>query len=49
MNKEDILRMAAISDIALYGLGLPREKFIYHLEEFAKLVAQHKLMIIDPS
>ena len=42
MNKEDILRMAAISNIALYGLGLPKEKFIFHLEAFAKLVAQHE-------
>ena len=42
MNKEDVLRMAAKSNIALYGLGLPREKFISHLETFAKLVAQHE-------
>ena len=42
MNKEDILRMAATSNIALYGLGLPREKFISHLETFAKLVAEHE-------
>ena len=31
--------MAAISNIALYGLGLEREKFIHHLEKFAALVA----------
>ena len=42
MNKEDILRMAATSNIALYGLGLPKEKFISHLEIFAKLVAEHE-------
>ena len=42
MNKEDILRMAATSNIALYGLGLPKEKFISHLETFAKLVAEHE-------
>ena len=39
MTREDIVRMAAISEIALYGLGLEREKFIHHLEKFAALVA----------
>ena len=42
MKREDVLRMAATSNIALYGLGLPKEKFISHLEIFAKLVAEHE-------
>jgi hypothetical protein len=42
MNREDVLRMAAKSNIALYGLGLPKEKFISHLENFAMLVAEHE-------
>ena len=42
MNKEDILRMAAKSNIALYGMGLQKEKFVSHLEHFAKLVAEHE-------
>jgi hypothetical protein len=42
MNREDVLRMAAKSNIALYGLGLPREKFISHLETFAKIIAEHE-------
>ena len=39
MSRDDILRMAAKSNIALYGMGLEREKFISHLEQFAALVA----------
>jgi hypothetical protein len=39
MSRDDILRMAAKSNIALYGMGLEREKFIRHLEQFAALVA----------
>ena len=39
MSRDDILRMAAKSNVALYGMGLEREKFIRHLEQFATLVA----------
>ena len=39
MSRDDILRMAAKSNIALYGMGSEREKFIRHLEQFADLVA----------
>jgi hypothetical protein len=39
MSRDDILRMAAKSNIALYGMGLEKEKFIRHLEQFADLVA----------
>ena len=39
MNREDIIRMARESGMELYGLGKDRERFIYHLERFAALVA----------
>ena len=39
MNREDIIRMARESGMELYGLGKNRERFIYHLERFAALVA----------
>ena len=39
MTREDIVRMAAISNIAVYGIGLNALEFTRHLEAFAKLVA----------
>ena len=49
MDKEDIIRMARESGMELYGLGKNRERFIYHLERFAALVAKNTLANIDPS
>ena len=40
MTQDEIILMADASGISLYGMGLDREKFIHHLEAFAKLVAQ---------
>jgi len=40
MTRAEIILMADASGISLYGMGLDREKFIHHLEAFAKLVAQ---------
>jgi hypothetical protein len=42
MTRAEIILMADASGISLYGMGLDREKFIHHLEAFAKLVAQHE-------
>ena len=39
MTRDDIILMADASGIAYYGMGKDREKFIYYLEAFAKLVA----------
>lgn len=39
MNRDEILRMARDSGMELYGLGKNREKFIYHLDAFADLIA----------
>ena len=39
MTKDDIIRMARESGIDLYGLGKDRQRFVYHLEAFAALVA----------
>lgn len=35
MNKDDLIRCARDSGMELYGLGKNRERFIYHLGEFA--------------
>ncbi len=42
MTQDEIILLADASGISLYGMGLDREKFIHHLEAFAKLVAQHE-------
>jgi len=42
MTKDDIILMADASGIAYYGMGKDREKFIYYLEAFANLVAEHE-------
>jgi len=42
MTQDEIILMADASGISLYGMGLDRKKFIYYLEAFAKLVAQHE-------
>jgi len=42
MNEEDIILMADASGLSFYGMGKDREKFIYYLEAFATLVAQHE-------
>jgi len=42
MTQDEIILLADASGISLYGMGLDREKFIYYLEAFAKLVAQHE-------
>jgi len=39
MTRDDIILIADASGIAYYGMGKDREKFIYYLEAFAKLVA----------
>ncbi len=42
MTQDEIILLADASGISLYGMGLDREKFIYYLKAFAKLVAQHE-------
>ena len=42
MTQDEIILLADASGISLYGMGLDREKFIYYIEAFAKLVAQHE-------
>jgi len=42
MTQDEIIMCADASGISLYGMGLDREKFIHHLKDFAKLVAQHE-------
>ena len=49
MTQDEIILMADASGISLYGMGADRAKFIHYLEAFAKLVAAHTLMNIDPS
>jgi len=39
MIKDDIILIADASGLSYYGMGKDREKFIYYLEAFAKLVA----------
>ena len=39
MTRNDIMRMAAKSGVAVYGLGKEREGFINRLQSFADLVA----------
>ena len=49
MTQDEIIEMARDSGMELYGLGKDRYRFVHHLEAFAKLVASHTLMHIDPS
>jgi len=42
MTQDEIIKMARDSGMELYGLAKDRAKFVYHLEAFAKLVAQHE-------
>ena len=42
MTKEKIIEMAKNSGIDLYGLGKDRNKFLHHLENFAKMVAERE-------
>jgi hypothetical protein len=37
---QEIIQMARDSGMELYGLGKNRARFVYHLEAFAKLVAE---------
>ena len=37
---QEIIEMARDSGMELYGLGKDRARFVYHLEAFAKLVAE---------
>jgi hypothetical protein len=37
---QEIIQMARDSGMELYGLGKNRERFVHHLEAFAKLVAE---------
>ena len=37
---QEIIVMARDSGMELYGLGKNRARFVYHLEAFAKLVAE---------
>jgi len=39
MNEDDIILMADASGLSFYGIGKDREKFIYYLKAFAKLIA----------
>jgi len=39
MDKDDIILMADASGMSFYGMGKDREKFIYYLKAFAKLIA----------
>jgi len=40
---QEIIQMARDSGMELYGLGKNRERFVHHLEAFAKLVAEKTL------
>ena len=40
MTQDEIIQMARDSGMELYGLGKNRARFVYHLEAFAKLVAE---------
>ena len=40
---QEIIQMARDSGMELYGLGKNRERFVYHLEAFAKLVTERAL------
>ena len=40
MTKDEIIMCADASGISLYGMGTDREKFIYYLEAFSKLILQ---------
>ena len=40
---QEIIQMARDSGMELYGLGKNRARFVYHLEAFAKLVADKAL------
>ena len=40
---QEIIQMARDSGMELYGLGKNRARFVYHLEAFAKLVAEKAL------
>ena len=42
MNEDDIILIADASGLSYYGMGKDREKFIYYLEAFAALVAEHE-------
>jgi len=42
MNEDDIILMADASGLSWYGMNKDREKFIYYLEAFANLVAEHE-------
>jgi len=39
MTKDNTVLMADASGMSFYGMGKDREKFIYYLEAFAKLIA----------
>ena len=39
MNEDEIILMADASGLSFYGMGKDREKFIYYLKAFAKLIA----------
>lgn len=40
MKQDEIILMADASGISLYGMGFDRERFVYFLERFAKMVAK---------
>lgn len=40
MTQDEIIEMARDSGMELYGLGKNREKFVFYLEAFAKLVEE---------
>jgi hypothetical protein len=42
MTQDEIIMCADASGISLYGMGTDREKFIYYLEAFAKLIAHYE-------
>jgi hypothetical protein len=42
MSREDIIRMAATSNLSLYGMGKDKEKFYKCLENFALLIAEQE-------
>ena len=39
MTRDEIIKLAQESGMELYGLGKNRERFLYHLERFAALLA----------
>jgi hypothetical protein len=49
MTQDEIFDAARQSHLDVYALGRDKSQFIYRLEAFAKLVAAHTLMHIDPS